>query len=156
MTLTHLHIWLFNWPLKWVKTTKFLILRNGTRMSATNQHSSKWYPRLVYMRFLPLLLESKEVSHILYLIWIRPTIAKIFEVKWVHRRIEFAVILEWILLPQFNGFQWYSGEIFILLESVGDFTILSITVNNFHQNFKIHTLRCDLLYIHDEQVHRLA
>ena len=33
--------------LKWVKTTKFLILRNGTSMSATNQHSSKWYPRLI-------------------------------------------------------------------------------------------------------------
>ncbi len=32
--------------LKWVKTTKFLILGNGTSMSATNQHSSKWYPRL--------------------------------------------------------------------------------------------------------------
>ena len=39
-------------------------------------------------------------------------------------------------LWQFNGFQWSSGEIFILLESVGDFTFLSITVSNFHQNFK--------------------
>ncbi len=33
--------------LKWVKATKFLILRNGTSMSATNQQSSKWYPRMV-------------------------------------------------------------------------------------------------------------
>ncbi len=31
----------------WAKTAKFLILRNGTSMSATNQNSSKWYPRLV-------------------------------------------------------------------------------------------------------------
>ena len=29
--------------LKWVKTTKFLISRNATNMSATNQHSSKWF-----------------------------------------------------------------------------------------------------------------
>ncbi len=28
------------------QNNQFLILRNGTRMSATNQHSSKWYPRL--------------------------------------------------------------------------------------------------------------
>ncbi len=29
-------------------------------------------------------------------------------------------------------------------------------VCNFYQNFNIHTLRCDFLYIHDDQVHRLA
>ena len=37
----------FAYFLKWVKTTKFLILRNATCMSTTNQHSSKWYPRLI-------------------------------------------------------------------------------------------------------------
>ncbi len=34
-----MHIWFF-------KTTNFQILRNATSLSATNQHSSKWYPRL--------------------------------------------------------------------------------------------------------------
>ncbi len=30
----------------------FLILRNGTSMSATNQHSSKWYPRLLMITII--------------------------------------------------------------------------------------------------------
>ena len=49
----HLHICIFDFStghilrhLKWVKTTNFQILRNATSLSATNQHSSKWYPRL--------------------------------------------------------------------------------------------------------------
>ncbi len=33
-----------------VKQPKFLILMNATSMSATNQHSSKWYPRLIIGR----------------------------------------------------------------------------------------------------------
>ncbi len=33
--------------LKWVKTYKFLILRNATSMSTTNLHSSNWVPRLL-------------------------------------------------------------------------------------------------------------
>ena len=33
---------------------------------------------------------------------------------------------------------------------------LKTPVGNFFQNFNIHTIRCDFLYIHDEQVHRLA
>ncbi len=32
--------------LKWVKTTNFQILCNATSLGVTNQHSSKWYPRL--------------------------------------------------------------------------------------------------------------
>ena len=31
---------------KWAKTTNFQISPNATSLSATNQHSSKWYPRL--------------------------------------------------------------------------------------------------------------
>ena len=43
----HLLICIFLRHLKWVKTTNFQILRNATCLSATNQHSSKWYPRLL-------------------------------------------------------------------------------------------------------------
>ena len=31
----------------YVSDTNFHILRNATSLSATNQHSSKWYPRLM-------------------------------------------------------------------------------------------------------------
>ncbi len=34
--------------------------------------------------------------------------------------------------------------------------LVKASVCNFYHNFNIHTLRCDLLYIHDEKVHRLA
>ncbi len=34
--------------------------------------------------------------------------------------------------------------------------ILKASLCNNYQNFNIHTLRCDFLYIYDEQVHRLA
>ncbi len=47
----HLLICIFDFStvrhLKWVKTTNFQISRDATRLSATNQHSSKWYPRLI-------------------------------------------------------------------------------------------------------------
>ncbi len=36
------------------------------------------------------------------------------------------------------------------------FLPLKTSVCNFYQNFNIHALRCDFLYIHDDQVHRLA
>ena len=39
--------------LKWVKTTDFQILQNATSLSATYQHSSKWYPRLVKVNIIP-------------------------------------------------------------------------------------------------------
>ncbi len=33
--------------------------------------------------------------------------------------------------------------------------LLKASVCYFYQNFNIHTIRCDFLYIHDEQVHWL-